>query len=163
MKPIECLVAADLEASPVWEFCQCGQTTVQPVNKLPVKSLAGRAVATKIRLANGSDVWGVLGNVNPNDAYRTEHFLTLSVLKDNEWFTLARYFDFDYAERGPEGLAHFLGLRVDDVFPIYYDIIGHVKGDPAALSGTIPREPREKLTRAQIIAMAVERKNRRPQ
>lgn len=155
MKLIETLVTADLEACPVWEFSKAGESTVRPIQEFPVRSLTAKVVATQVCLANGKRIWSLLGNVDTGNATLTEHFLTLSVLKDNSWFTLARYHDFDYAERGPEQLALFLSIPLDEVFPISYDIARFVKGDPKALSGMIAKEPREKLTRAEIIALAV--------
>ena len=61
----------------------------------------------------------------------------------------------DYGVRGPQALARFLGFPVDDVFPISYGVRKCVKGHPAALAGSILREPRVRLTRAEIIGMAV--------
>jgi hypothetical protein len=157
-KNIETLQIGDLKANPVWQYTDSGSdgdTVVYPVKKVPVKSLTGKEVGTQVSLANGNVVWALIGNVDVGNPRLTEHFLTLSVEKDGLWFTLARYHDFDYAQRGPAALAQFLGLPVDGVFPIAYDITQFVSGDPAGLSGTILREPREKLTRAEIIAMAV--------
>jgi hypothetical protein len=59
------------------------------------------------------------------------------------------------AESGPEALAQFLGLEVDEVFPISYGIRSAVKGDEAVLQGQIRKAPRERLSRAEIIAIAV--------
>src|SRR5262249_59029714 len=87
----------------------------------------------------------------------TTHFLTLSVERDGRWFHVARYHDFDYEERAPEKLAAFLGLAVNEVFPITYDLRPYANGDPRALHGMIPEAPAEKLTRAEIIALAVPR------
>jgi hypothetical protein len=69
--------------------------------------------------------------------------------------SLARYHDFDYAERGPEALARFLSLPVEEVFPIAFDIRAYAHGDPHALCGSVRQELRERLSRAEIIAMAV--------
>jgi hypothetical protein len=76
------------------------------------------------------------------------------------WFVLARYHDFDYAERGPDALATFLGRSVAEVFPISYDLTPHVIGDLDALVGKLPQQPRERLSRAEIIAMSVRRGRR---
>jgi hypothetical protein len=157
-KPVENLQQTDLEASPVWQYANddaLGETVVHPVKQTPVSNLANRLVASQVRLANGASVWGLLGNIDADNPRLTEHFLTLSVLKGSKWFTLARYHDFNYSEFGPEALAKFLGLRTSDVFPINYDITAYVKGDGSALAGSIPQEPGERLTRAEIIALAV--------
>ena len=68
---------------------------------------------------------------------------------------MARYHDFDADERGPLVLAAFLELPVEAVFPITYDISRSCIGDAGALIDTIDSQPRERLTRAQIIALAV--------
>jgi hypothetical protein len=158
MKPIEALEVGDLEAHAVWQYANvdgANETLVRPIRRLPVARLAGRVVGTRVRLANGSCVWGLLGNIDESNARLTEHFLTLSVFQDGRWFTLARYHDFDYSENGPGVLARFLGLPINEVFPIAYDIRQHVKGEPAALAGLIPKEPRERLSRSELIALAV--------
>jgi hypothetical protein len=158
VKPIDSLRVIDLEAHPVWQYANregADETFVRAVKRVPVTSLTGKIVGALVVLANGERPWAIIGNVDSVNPRLTEHFLTLSVEQGGTWFTLARYHDFDYAERGPEALAHFLRLAVDEVFPIVYDIRAYSTGDAAALSGQILKEPREKLSRAEIIAMAV--------
>jgi hypothetical protein len=158
MKPIESLLPADLATSPVWRFVSSAgsdETWVQPVRRLPVSSLSGKMVATEVTLANGKRVWALIGNVDVNDPRLTQHFLTLSIERDGRWFRLARYHDHDYSTHGPEALASFLALPVDVVFPIAYDVRQYSRGKPAALAGEVHKEPRERLTRSQLIALAV--------
>ncbi len=112
-------------------------------------------VGTQVRFANGTLAWALVGNVDTENARLTEHFLTLSIEHDGQWFALARYHDFEYVDRGPEALARFLGLPLHDVFPISYDIRQHAQGASAALAGNVPLRPRERLSRAEIIALAV--------
>jgi hypothetical protein len=158
-KRVEALTVEDIAGASVWQFTnnneRIGETAVRPIKTTPVKNLNGRLVATQVRLANGSNVWALIGNVDPTNPKLTQHFLTLSVEQNAKWFTMARYHDFDAGERGPQALATFMRLPVDDVFPISYDISRVCEGDPAALVGTIEKEPQEKLTRAQIIGLAV--------
>jgi hypothetical protein len=161
-KRVEELTVADLEAFPVWQYTnsdeqRLGETAVRPIKKTPVKNLDGRLVGTQIRLANGSNVWALIGNVDSSNARSTQHFFSLSVFNKGRYFTMARYHDFDYDERGPQALAAFLGLPVEEVFPISYDITRFSVGELAALLGTIEKEPREKLTRAQLMGLAVTR------
>jgi hypothetical protein len=158
MKPVGALGIGDLQAHAVWQYANRdgdGETLVRPIKRVPVENLTGRVVGAQVRLANGTHVWGLLGNVDARNARLTEHFLTLSVFRDGRWFMLSRYHDFDYAENGPGALARFLELPVDQVFPIAYDIRAYANGDSAALVGEIREEPRERLSRAEIIAMAV--------
>ena len=158
MKKVEDLTVADLSEFPVWQYANTdekGETAVRPIKKIPVKNLTGRLVGTQVRLANGNSVWALIGNVDAGNQQLTEHFLTLSVFCNGQWFTMARYHDFDSNERGPNTLAAFLGLKIEDVFPISYNISRFCEGDSAALAGMIEKEPLVKLTRAQIIALAV--------
>jgi hypothetical protein len=158
VKPIEWLKVADLEANPVWQYTsddRGGETLVRPVKGIPVNSLTGRVIGTQARLANGVRVWVLIGNIDAENPRFTEHFLTLSIERNGKWFALARYHDFDYAERSPEALARFLALPIDDVFPITFDVRPFAQGDPAALAGSVLKEPREKLTRAEIVELAV--------
>jgi hypothetical protein len=152
VKRVEKLTVADLEAFPVWEYTNTdgplGETAVQPVKKIPVENLDGRLVGSQIRLANGSDVWALICNVDSKNPWATQHVLTLSVFNKGTSFDMARYHDYDGNERGPQALANFLGLPVEEVFPIAYDL-------SRFSLGTIPKEPPEKLTRAQIISLAL--------
>ena len=159
-KPVSDLNPSDLERHPVWEYSNADElwsdeTVVKPVKLLPVDTLQGRVVGTLLRLANGGDAWGLLGNIDTASARMTRHFLTVSVFNDGRWFAMARYHDVDYRERGPAALSAFLGLRVGDVFPIQYDVRQHVEGNSAALAGDILAEPSETLTRAELITMSV--------
>lgn len=158
LKPVELLTPADLRSHPVWQYTNrdgAGETFVRALKRLPVKSLTGKVVGTQVHLANGTQVWAIIGNLDASNPSLTEHFLTLSVERAGSWFGLARYHDFDLAERGPEALARFLDLNIDDVFPIRFDIRRYALGDIAALVGCVRKEPINRLSRAEIIAMAV--------
>ena len=147
IKPAESLTVDDFEAHPVWEFLnddEIGETMMRPVEKLPVENLDNRLVGTQVRLANGLKVWGLFGNFDVKNPRATQHFLALSIERGGKWFHVARYFDFDFTARGPEALARFLGLGVDDVFPITVDVRRYVQGDPAALTAIVLKEPRER-------------------
>jgi hypothetical protein len=155
-KPAETLTVADFQAHPVWEFLnddEIGETMMQPVDKLPVESLDNRLVGTKVRLANGLCVWALIGNFNVKNPRLTQHILTLSIDCGGKWFHLARYHDSGFPAEGPEALARVLGLHVDDVFPIAVDVRRYVRGDPAALTPVVLKEPQEKLTREERRAL----------
>ena|ERR1700722_18192250 len=158
VKPVESLSVADLKAAPVWQYANrdgAGEMVVRAVKKIPVNDLTGRLIGTQVQLANGTQAWALIGNLDSRNPRLTEHFLTLSIEHAGRWFSLARYHDFDYADRGPEALSRFLGMTVDEIFPISFDVQRYAEGDPEALKGSIRKEPREKLSRAEIIAMAV--------
>jgi len=158
VKLISSLRVQDIEKYAVWQFTpnhEYDDTAVQPIKRLPVANLAGKVVGCPVQLANGESCWGLLGNLHANNTKLNQHFLTLSLERKGRWFHLARYHDFDYDDRGPEALARFLGLGVDDVFPILYDVRKYVRGNPAALAGNVLKEPSIRLTREEIIALAV--------
>jgi hypothetical protein len=158
IKPVESLTVADFKAHPVWEYLnddEIGETFVGPVKEIPVKSLGCREIGAQVRLANGLEVWAIIGNVDVANPRATRHFLALSIERSGKWVFLARYFDHDFAVRGPEALARFLGLGVDEVFPISVDIRRYVQGNPAALAFSVPKEPQERLTREELLAMSV--------
>jgi len=155
---IEALRVEDIEVTPVWEYVnddQLGETAVLPVKDLPVDNLAGKVIGTKIKMANGDSLWALVGNVDERNQALNEQFLTISVERDGHWFPLARYHDSDYKKRGPLALAEFLGLNLEQVFPISYDLRQYVSGEPSILASEILKEPRTKLTGDQLIAMAL--------
>jgi hypothetical protein len=157
-KPVEDLQLSDIKEHPVWYFVnddELGETVVSPERKLPVKDISGRLVFDQVLLANGKKIWAMLGNVIPTSPVETSHFLSFSTIRNRKWFHLARYFDAAYSIYGPNALAEFLGLDVDDVFPIQYDIRRYAKGDPLALAGNILKEPAERLTEDQILKMII--------
>jgi hypothetical protein len=157
-KPVEELTLSDVELQPVWRFTgedRRDETMVRPVGRLPTSGLRNVLVATPLALSGGSRVWGLLGNIDPASAEKTSHFLTVSVLHHGRWFHLARYHDGDRAERGPEALATFLGLTVPQVFPMAYDISASCIGLAEVARGVIPAEPTHRLSRAELIDLAV--------
>jgi hypothetical protein len=157
-KNIEALRITDLRKFAVWEFVndeRPNRILVRPVKRTSVSHLRGRVIGTQVRLANGMSIWALLGNVDARNATLNQHLLTISVLCNNHWFTMARYHDIDRERRGAAEIAKFLGLAIDQVFPITYDLRTICKGLSSALVGKIDKEPTEKLTRAQIIALAV--------
>ncbi len=147
---LEDIPIAELMAVPVWKYAldaevELGETAVRPVTEIPVHDLPNHIVATKVRLANGTFLNAILGNIDLQNVKSTQQSMVLSVERDGEWFHLANYYEF-YKEMGPDGLAKFLGLPVEEVFPITYDISKVAIGAPEVVKGTIPKEPPERLS-----------------
>jgi hypothetical protein len=160
IKPAETLRVADFQAHPVWEFLnddEIGETMMQPVGELPVESLANRLIGTQVRLANGLHKWALIGNFDVTHPRAIQHLLTLSIDCGGQWFHLARYHDSGYPAEGPEALSQVLGLEVDDVFPIAVDVRRYVRGDPVALTPVVLKEPQERLTPEEIMALIIRR------
>jgi hypothetical protein len=157
-KLLPLIQVSDLEQHPVWETIlddEADDPSDFPVDPLPVTNLDSRFVATRVRLANEKQVWAMLFNVDLTDSRKTEHLVQLRIENNGEWFWLARYWDSDFEQSGPDALAQFLGLSVDEVFPIQYDLTGLATGLPSVIKGQIPKEPRERLPRDEIIRMCV--------
>jgi hypothetical protein len=93
VKQVDTLQVADLQAHPVWQYTNReggDETFVRPVKRVPIANLSGKVVGTQVMLANGRRAWALIGNVDPTNARLTEHFITLSVERDGQWFTLSR-------------------------------------------------------------------------
>jgi hypothetical protein len=157
MKRVEDLTISDLEAHAVWEYLDDMRTREVMVRPEEARSasLQNKIVGTQVQLACGRLVWALIGNANTQDSKLNELFIGLSLERDGKWFHLARYFDVDYATHGPNELAEFLDLNVNDVFPIQYDIKQWATGNVEWLRGSILSEPRERLKRGEIMALAV--------
>jgi hypothetical protein len=156
--PVESLQVSDFVLNPVWEYTnddEFGETAVCPITQIPAKDLDGKIVGTQVVLANGNRVWASISNIEARNPRSTEQFLTLSVGHNGTWFNLARYHDLDYGERGPNELARFLGLPVDEVFPIHYDVRRYAIGNPTALAGQVLKEPRQRLSPNELVALAL--------
>jgi hypothetical protein len=159
-RSVDSLKPAHFRKHPVWEFVsddEPDETYVTPVKKLPVQTLDGRIIGAEVSLANGTRVWATLSNVDTRSPRETRIFLFLSVFLEEKWVHLARPFDFSRKKEGPKQLAKALGLPLEDVFPIRYDIRPWVTGSSGALRGKIEAEPREQPSRAARMAMIVKR------
>jgi hypothetical protein len=102
--------------------------------------MSGKLFGTKVTFANGQQRWAMIGNLDDTKPELTKHFATLSIRLERTWFHLARYHDFDHDERDPTVLAKLLGMSVDDIFPITYDIRELAIGDPAVPRGVFIKE-----------------------
>lgn len=154
-KTIETISVRDIQANSVWKYGRGGDTSIEPVRKMPCTTLIGRIVGTRVELADGTFAWALLGNIDTDKPEFSKHFMTLSMESCGNWFHLARYHDYDYSVRGPEKLSEWLNKPLEHIFPISYDIQHVFNRESIALKGKIDKEPKEKLTRAEIISMSV--------
>ena len=164
MKNVADLTPNDLQAFPVWRFVSTTNRDlhVRPVRRLPVRTLNGLLVGTRLQLSDGRLLWALLGNVDEDNPEATEHFLTVSLFWEGRWFHLARYHDPDYLQRGPLALAEWLGLPLTGVFPLHYDIRSLVRdgSERLALVGEVLQEPRERLSIRDLMRLAVPKPKR---
>ena len=82
-------------------------------------------------------------------------FVVLSLFIGGKWFHLARYHDVGARRHGPRALAAALHRPLGKVFPMRYDLRPYVRSGPSWLEGVVDRSPRNRLTRAEIIALSV--------
>ncbi|MHB1457633.1 MAG: hypothetical protein ACYC0V_12035 [Armatimonadota bacterium] len=129
------------------------ESWVVPVTHLPIDDFNNCIVVTNLRLANNQTVTGMMDNIDLDSIEKTEVFIGVSIAKDGEWFHLARYFDVEYDRYGPERLAEFLGLSIDEVFPVSYDIGSLAVGAERVLKRSIPAKPERRLTEEEIMAL----------
>jgi len=163
-KSVNTLTVDDLTRFPVWEYDldnegEEGQdeSWVKPVKHLPVTDLSNRVIGIPVRFAGGATTYALLGNIDLRHPRKTRQFLTISLLSgDNEWFHLARYHDSDYQRYGPEALARYMNLALEEIFPITYDISDIARGLDAVVRGSIPAEPVERLTDEERMALIFE-------
>ncbi len=157
-RPIESLRPADISAHPIWRFVsgdEPDETWVVPTASRRSARLSGRVIGTQVTLADGSRRWALLSNIDPDNPQLTTHFLSLSLFIGGKWFHLARYHDVGARRHGPRALAAALHRPLGKVFPMRYDLRPYVRSGPSWLEGVVDRSPRNRLTRAEIIALSV--------
>jgi len=144
----------DFNRYPVWEF-QVGaeflpwrdETWLSPVKRLPVDSLDNRLVGTRLKLANGQTVRGILGNISLRNARATRQFIDVEISHNGKSYQLQRAASPMHPYLNAQGLADALGLRIEQVFPITYDLSDVAVGDPKVIKGSIEAELPENLSK----------------
>ena len=153
------LTLDDFQRYPIWEYIfeddYPDETWMRPVTELPVNILNGRIVGTKVRLANGEFRWAIIEGVDLQSEILTRHVITLDIYDHSEWFSLAMH-GYEYPRRGPQQLADFLGLPIESVFPIHYDLTPLVSCGECIAKGDIAKEPIERLPEDVILKMIIE-------
>ena len=141
LKKAEDLVPSDYAEYPIWEFALdleiIDDTLMRPVTNLPVDDLGNRIVGTKVRLANGLQMWADITNLDLSSLSETKRYNALSLWQGDEWIPFVPYHDFGAKGKAAAKLAKALNLPVESIFPISYDISDCCVGDPAVVCGTI--------------------------
>lgn len=139
VKNMEKLTPDDFSVYPVWEFAldleEIDDLAMRPVPKHPVHDLANRIVGAQVRLANGSKLWAGFGNMFLNDPQKTKRALVVSFYIGGEWIPLS--YNVNAEMYGPDALARKLGLKVEEMFPVTYDVSANCVGDKDVTQGTI--------------------------
>lgn len=158
VKSFPSLTVEDIKKCPTWRFTNRNlddDLEIESVLERPCTDVRSLIVGCQLRLADGVCVWGLLQNVDPTTPSRNDHFLTATIDCNCQWFPLARYHDVDVNERGPLALSHALGKDISSIFPLSYDIRSEVGFDAAGLVGSICIEPHARLSRKEIIELAL--------
>jgi hypothetical protein len=155
---IEEIDSSLLADAPIWRYFEGAsgaEIWAEPTGERTTEELSFKLIAVRVGLANGEQRWALLSNLSLNSALSNQHFLTVSVERDGRWFPLARYHDASWARHGPSGLADFLSLPLENVFPLHYNASPFVRGATVPLSGTIESEPLTRLTQRELIDLAI--------
>ncbi|MCK6473127.1 MAG: hypothetical protein L6R28_15390 [Planctomycetes bacterium] len=162
--PVEKLSPDDFAKHPVWEFCNDeegvkgrDETWVRPVKKLPVDSIDNCVAGIQVTLSDGSRLWALIGNVDPQSQKSTDEFVTLSFFLGRTKFHLSRYFDADVARFGPDQLANALSKKLDEIFPIRWDMSHVFSPKCKCVSGEVFAKPKKKLTRSARMRLIFEK------
>lgn len=149
------LTIKDFKKYPVWEFTHTttggDEMDVAPIKQVPVSSAENRVFGTEVKLKSGKNCWAVIGGIAPNDPSSTREFMSCRFWHKSRWFPLARPFDVAYDSYGPASLAQFLGMNLDAVFPITYDLRSLIIGNQDALLGVISAEAKSRLSTRQLV------------
>jgi hypothetical protein len=159
MKTVEALVPRDFTEFPIWEYTLSGgilggESIVEEVREDVITHLNNRILGTHVMLHNSRLEFCALERLDLDNSLLTEHFLGASFYRNGAWFHLRRYHDFDYDKWGPEQLALFLGLNVDDIFPMKYDL-SRVACLKSNLVGFIQKRPPGILDKDDLIQLAL--------
>jgi len=150
VRTIEELTSDDLAKYPIWAYTnsheEASELAVSPVLESPVRSPLNRVVGSEVQLANGSRYWAILSDLDLNDPFWNLHFLGITLFIGAERFHLARCHDFFFDTNGPIQLAQSLALKIEEGFPIRYDISAFCVGQKSCVYGEIPFEIPQKLT-----------------
>ncbi len=149
----------DISKYPIWRF-----TNSHPEDELEIESVTGRVfhnlkgliISSKVTFSDGSTHLALFQNVSLAGQKVNDHFLSLSVERNGEWFPLAQYHNPAIEKYGPLHLAAFMGKTVDDVFPIKYDLREVLNSNSPRLVGIVCAEPPIRLTDEEIISLALE-------
>jgi hypothetical protein len=157
-KPANKLTPKDWERYPVWTFDLGNEgkpgrdeTWMGPVKKLPATDIMNGGCRAKAKLACGKPVTLVLWAVdlNPEQTLRdlaqyrvkpmTKAERAEYLKQQTPQFTIFAKGEWWHSEsNGPSDLTEALGLSIQDIFPISYDISDFAAGVDQAVKGKIP-------------------------
>ncbi|PQO26521.1 hypothetical protein [Blastopirellula marina] len=153
------LTVSDVQADPIWRFTNENpddDLEVESVKETHFSNLSGLIIASQVEFADSSKHLALLQNVSLAGQKVNDHFLSLTIEMNGDWFPLARYHDAAIENFGPEQLAAFVGKAVKDVFPIRYDLRETLHSDSMRLAGFVRDVPISPLTDDELISLALQ-------
>jgi hypothetical protein len=156
-KSLPSLTVADISKHPLWRFTNNDEDEleVESLTTPPVGDLSGVIAGIQVKLADGTQRWALLQGISRDGQPVNEHFLSITMERGGKWFPLARYHDVAIETYGPIALARFLEKPAECIFPIHYDLRHVLESISDQLVGTVHLEPKQRLTREEIIASAL--------
>jgi hypothetical protein len=152
------LTVADVTNYPIWRFTNANPDDdheIETVNEHSFRNLSGLIIASEVEFGDSSKHLALHQNVSLGGQKVNDHFLSLTVNRDGDWFPLARYHDVSIEKYGPRHLADFMGKAVSDVFPIKYDLREVLNSDSARLVGFVRETPLSPLTDDELISLSL--------
>ena len=136
---------------PVWEWDLevDDDAALFPIQDYPVSYLEGRIIGVPCYLNNGAIINCVLSAIEIGSPHKTDQFLSLTAMVNETKIQLQRYFDVGASEDPGKVFADNIGIPVDDVFPIKWDVQKYVTKGTRGRSGTITRFPAMRLNEQQ--------------
>ncbi|RCS44030.1 hypothetical protein DTL42_18030 [Bremerella cremea] len=152
------LTVSDISDCPIWRFTNENSNDdleIEPVIEQTFSNLSGLIIAAQVELADLTSHLALHQNVSRAGQKVNDHFLSLTLERAGNWFSLARYHDVSIESFGPIHLAKFMGKPVKDVFPIKYDLRETLRSDSARLVGFVRDVPVFPLTDDELISLSL--------
>jgi hypothetical protein len=137
-KPIDELREEDLEAFPIWEFAldeenteEQDETWVKPVDSQVIpKNSYSLSVAARFKLASGKTLLGLV-EVTTDHAIELGH---AALLPTNNYIFIPSNTYWNAAVEY-EKVAALLELKIEDVFPLYFELLALIEGETTHRTG----------------------------
>lgn len=159
-KPLEDVTPEDIELCWLWSFVPSkdGRLWLKPVKINKTDKFFDRLAGCKVIFADGTSCTAFIAGIDLEVPQFSKHNRELHLwIEGRGWFQLAQYFDSAElkASCGDEVLCELLGKRLDEVFPIAFDLRNRAKSDSPCLSGRFEHNPPWGITRQEVMELLV--------
>jgi hypothetical protein len=160
-RPLNSLQPDDVKKNRLWEFVPSkdGELWVKSIASRKTKKFSGRLVSCQVTFANDSRHWALIEGIDIDTPEFSRHNREIRLFVEGcGWFHLAQYFDNEEIKkyRGESVLSEMMGLSVDEIFPIEFDVRELSSVDSSCLSGTFEVNPGWGLSKADVMALLVQ-------